>query len=115
MIRRPPRSTLFPYTTLFRSLGVARRSNHWLGLHGDSRSRIFTAVEPGRRLHELPGLPFLGVLTQEPDVAVVVLCEEGDLRLRQPAVFVVHIPDNDGNVWLLGEYPEEWEIGRAHV
>src|SRR5690348_17745841 len=24
MIRRPPRSTLFPYTTLFRSRGVAR-------------------------------------------------------------------------------------------
>src|SRR5260221_1831311 len=24
MIRRPPRSTLFPYTTLFRSLGVRR-------------------------------------------------------------------------------------------
>src|SRR2546421_8623067 len=25
MIRRPPRSTLFPYTTLFRSLGEDRR------------------------------------------------------------------------------------------
>src|SRR5688572_31576733 len=25
MIRRPPRSTLFPYTTLFRSSGSARR------------------------------------------------------------------------------------------
>src|SRR2546430_7325294 len=25
MIRRPPRSTLFPYTTLFRSLAVAAR------------------------------------------------------------------------------------------
>src|SRR3712207_7401027 len=25
MIRRPPRSTLFPYTTLFRSLGVRAR------------------------------------------------------------------------------------------
>src|SRR5438132_9743663 len=25
MIRRPPRSTLFPYTTLFRSRGAARR------------------------------------------------------------------------------------------
>src|SRR2546430_11413070 len=25
MIRRPPRSTLFPYTTLFRSLSPARR------------------------------------------------------------------------------------------
>src|SRR2546426_8653913 len=24
MIRRPPRSTLFPYTTLFRSIGVAQ-------------------------------------------------------------------------------------------
>src|SRR3712207_8413791 len=27
MIRRPPRSTLFPYTTLFRSLGQARSPN----------------------------------------------------------------------------------------
>src|SRR5438552_18493205 len=26
MMRRPPRSTLFPYTTLFRSLEVAQRS-----------------------------------------------------------------------------------------
>src|SRR3712207_7803896 len=26
MIRRPPRSTLFPYTTLFRSLGQVRSS-----------------------------------------------------------------------------------------
>src|SRR3712207_7710146 len=26
MIRRPPRSTLFPYTTLFRSQGAASRS-----------------------------------------------------------------------------------------
>src|SRR5256885_10751709 len=30
MIRRPPRSTLFPYTTLFRSLHGVRR---WRGLH----------------------------------------------------------------------------------
>src|SRR2546427_4607804 len=28
MIRRPPRSTLFPYTTLFRSGVVARRGAH---------------------------------------------------------------------------------------
>src|SRR5689334_24015327 len=27
MIRRPPRSTLFPYTTLFRSLSAARPRN----------------------------------------------------------------------------------------
>src|SRR2546427_1134072 len=29
MIRRPPRSTLFPYTTLFRSL----RAGEWVPLH----------------------------------------------------------------------------------
>src|SRR5256885_9612221 len=28
MIRRPPRSTLFPYTTLFRSLGVPDQCAH---------------------------------------------------------------------------------------
>src|SRR5256886_11979816 len=31
MIRRPPRSTLFPYTTLFRSLQPAKGSSHLLG------------------------------------------------------------------------------------
>src|SRR2546422_7861049 len=30
MIRRPPRSTLFPYTTLFRSLGILRLGAHLL-------------------------------------------------------------------------------------
>src|SRR2546426_6073478 len=30
MIRRPPRSTLFPYTTLFRSGSVARPLGGWL-------------------------------------------------------------------------------------
>src|SRR2546428_8399638 len=33
MIRRPPRSTLFPYTTLFRSL--AARSARWGNRRGD--------------------------------------------------------------------------------
>src|SRR5438132_6807212 len=31
MIRRPPRSTLFPYTTLFRSRGTARGSRRRRG------------------------------------------------------------------------------------
>src|SRR5437879_10626980 len=29
MIRRPPRSTLFPYTTLFRSRGYSFRTDLW--------------------------------------------------------------------------------------
>src|SRR3712207_7767170 len=39
MIRRPPRSTLFPYTTLFRSLVTDRRGQ--LGLHGLSYRNLF--------------------------------------------------------------------------
>src|SRR2546429_2853493 len=31
MIRRPPRSTLFPYTTLFRSLSLSKHLAHNLG------------------------------------------------------------------------------------
>src|SRR3712207_8357463 len=35
MIRRPPRSTLFPYTTLFRSLGMDRKTvRSWLHRDG---------------------------------------------------------------------------------
>src|SRR2546422_5333680 len=37
MIRRPPRSTLFPYTTLFRSLSVGRVARIHIRVH-DSRS-----------------------------------------------------------------------------
>src|SRR5258708_31521359 len=35
MIRRPPRSTLFPYTTLFRSPGARRGNNSGLAKLGD--------------------------------------------------------------------------------
>src|SRR2546427_3527615 len=47
MIRRPPRSTLFPYTTLFRSLArpVARRSARVPPPRGAGRN-------PGRPLRE---------------------------------------------------------------
>src|SRR5262249_61040300 len=40
MIRRPPRSTLFPYTTLFRSGGAATSSGAvgWAGIPGDEGS-----------------------------------------------------------------------------
>src|SRR2546426_7570374 len=31
MIRRPPRSTLFPYTTLFRSIGICSPSTSTVG------------------------------------------------------------------------------------
>src|SRR5256886_11603878 len=37
MIRRPPRSTLFPYTTLFRSVGADRAADQVGGRGGGGR------------------------------------------------------------------------------
>src|SRR2546430_11526292 len=42
MIRRPPRSTLFPYTTLFRSVQVHHSS--WIPLNNET----VTVSEPGK-------------------------------------------------------------------
>src|SRR2546430_13319166 len=52
MIRRPPRSTLFPYTTLFRSLRP-RRAHH-------------CAINTGRPAPHRPGLPrLMGVVARD--------------------------------------------------
>src|SRR3989442_3644394 len=63
MIRRPPRSTLFPYTTLFRSviaaklqtLGLARRAARWLSQPENAR-RVAQQVASGvaKTLEALP-------------------------------------------------------------
>src|SRR2546422_6906411 len=56
MIRRPPRSTLFPYTTLFRSQAERRRSDPasaeswWL-------SQGLPATDPAARVPESPAPP----------------------------------------------------------
>src|SRR3712207_8802346 len=46
MIRRPPRSTLFPYTTLFRSQGTPNKRRYRM------RVRAEAAAETGRRILE---------------------------------------------------------------
>src|SRR3712207_7681830 len=61
MIRRPPRSTLFPYTTLFRSeelTGWLERAGlqvvevdereHYPGVEAETRRAYVRAVRPGR-------------------------------------------------------------------
>src|SRR5256885_6649346 len=56
MIRRPPRSTLFPYTTLFRSrpVGRAGRDHRGAGGPGPLRRR---RQRPGRRVGRLQQSP----------------------------------------------------------
>src|SRR3712207_8248403 len=47
MIRRPPRSTLFPYTTLFRSEDPDE-------LPADDLALLLGVADPGQRCEELP-------------------------------------------------------------
>src|SRR3712207_8305590 len=54
MIRRPPRSTLFPYTTLFRSEGRATRAGarEPVAIRGEARP-LLVAAQPVRRQAEV--------------------------------------------------------------
>src|SRR3712207_8997037 len=89
MIRRPPRSTLFPYTTLFRSEVTYGAPHHLVAdgpLLAHRRTRAGDAFETGRRPSGAPtglGLPGIGA-PPEP-VGVGVRSEEhtSELQSRQ--------------------------------
>src|SRR2546430_10219261 len=51
MIRRPPRSTLFPYTTLFRSLqlGSLGSGNHFIEVSSDEDDGVWLFLHSGSR------------------------------------------------------------------
>src|SRR3712207_9098012 len=55
MIRRPPRSTLFPYTTLFRSLALMGGAPHprGVGLNGRPRPDALLRRQDGEVLEDL--------------------------------------------------------------
>src|SRR3712207_6992169 len=63
MIRRPPRSTLFPYTTLFRS-----------------KTGYTTDADALQNLHEATGHPFLEHLLQHRDATRLKVTVEGLLK-----------------------------------
>src|SRR3989449_3124425 len=66
MIRRPPRSTLFPYTTLFRSL--ERTSQPMIRLASNDRTRWINAPCPcGRTYPRLPD----GIYGRYDDVFII--------------------------------------------
>src|SRR2546430_4567646 len=83
MIRRPPRSTLFPYTTLFRSrpvTGVAER----LGLRGQVPDRVLRIanVQAGQ---PRPGPAESGRLVERPEEHTSELQSQSKLACRLPA------------------------------
>src|SRR5256886_11802065 len=77
MIRRPPRSTLFPYTTLFRSAGQ-------LGAVAGARllrPGVELSIHAGLLARGEGRLPIEVLLAQETEVVLAAL-EEGESRLH---------------------------------
>src|SRR3712207_8026130 len=76
MIRRPPRSTLFPYTTLFRSRGLQTFMLSWRNPGPDERrwnldtyvARVLRAIDVAR------------AVTGSPDVTLMGFCGGGDRK-----------------------------------
>src|SRR2546422_10766757 len=110
MIRRPPRSTLFPYTTLFRSADAGhadggRGAGHgrWGGRRegGRASARSGRGARRGRRPSgltnvdlverggEILGLRVLGVVDEQPAPAVVFEVELTD-QARQRLSLGLH-------------------------
>src|SRR2546426_8611346 len=94
MIRRPPRSTLFPYTTLFRSVDLERHLQRLLGFGGLPLGRVQQA-EVHVRLRAI-GVELLGgnVLRESP-VESLPLCvgrsEEHTSELQSPCNLVCRL------------------------
>src|SRR3712207_7768589 len=92
MIRRPPRSTLFPYTTLFRSGGGGEPGGPVVaevGLRGAERVPVggcldAAGVDRRRRRPEVAGTGFAQELPEDP-LVLLVRSEEhtSELQSRQ--------------------------------
>src|SRR2546427_11496264 len=101
MIRRPPRSTLFPYTTLFRSLPAVRGR---IVAERDGGGPA-GAVDPSRNV-DLPmqhgGAQLLDRLGQRGGGGpAAVACEEGEAEEKREddeAYSTVHVPSRANSV-----------------
>src|SRR2546430_13310676 len=86
MIRRPPRSTLFPYTTLFRSLEAALAQEA-----GRPLARVAVAADhrDGRRPFEARSEEHTSELQSQSNLVCRLLLEKKKKHLRQP-----HLPQH---------------------
>src|SRR5256885_8494759 len=90
MIRRPPRSTLFPYTTLFRSDEIVLADTIGVGVPRQVRQLVAGAVELGRpvgvHLHNTRNTGFANAYA-----AVEVRSEEHTSELQSPCNLVCRL------------------------
>src|SRR5258708_15137723 len=94
MIRRPPRSTLFPYTTLFRSQGMSRPSAK-RGSHLSCCSLV------PKRISNSPGPSELGTITVTAAVSEMVpRSEEHTSELQSPDHLVCRLLLEKKNIYI---------------
>src|SRR5438105_12469226 len=82
MIRRPPRSTLFPYTTLFRSAGPGR------GRGGRGRGRLLQGRHPGGVPH--PDRKSTRLNSSHEWISYAVFCLKKKKKANNRAAFYLH-------------------------
>src|SRR5256886_13560201 len=103
MIRRPPRSTLFPYTTLFRSdfwlLGLQILGISSLAAGFNFIVTILNLRAPGMKLMRLPTFTWMTLVTQFLIITAFPVITVGLVFLMFDRFFGAHF----------------YEIGRAHV
>src|SRR2546426_7212860 len=85
MIRRPPRSTLFPYTTLFRSLGRPTLRDRHRCLQTDER------VDAGKEQRARAQALEIEIHGTAADVVEIVRSEEHTSELQSPCNLVCRL------------------------
>src|SRR3712207_9337395 len=103
MIRRPPRSTLFPYTTLFRSFGVKAKEK-FKKMRGNLNILAMTATPIPRTLN----LSLLGIR----DLSIVDIPPEGRKAVK---TFFVEKKEEAIVKAILQELSREGQVDRKSV
>src|SRR2546426_11840642 len=112
MIRRPPRSTLFPYTTLFRSAALPTRFGRFtiLGLEGRGKAETAVALVRGRLNGK--GVPVVRIHSQclTGDVLTSRRCDcraQLELSLRAiakaPSGMLLYLPQEGRGIGLMNK------------
>src|SRR2546430_5350516 len=101
MIRRPPRSTLFPYTTLFRSLIVLFEflSGYLLKHHSETNDRVsHQYAEAVKMQPATPGQPTDRKSTRlnssHSQISYAVFCLKKKKKLSQKKIYNSSRPDD---------------------
>src|ERR1051325_993172 len=108
MIRRPPRSTLFPYTTLFRSRAPrAAAATHGGGSRRRRQARSGRDVTERRRaLRPEPSLPPLVLLDRRQELQPVQL---GPVDVAEIQLGIRHLPQQEVGHPFLTRRPDDEE------